>query len=206
MESSKPSGAQQPQLPAAGAQRRRQHLSWPRSMRRCHARQWLAAELQPAHEPRRRQSAAVRASAVKRGRLRGVAAATTGALSTNRDILYFLMLSCYITNLHAAPVDSGACPRRRQRRVGPCGVAEGSGYAFTPGIGSLGRSAALAGATQPPPQSPINMRIHSQPTGTPWGARRTGRYPESVSAPWSAPRCTAPEPLRAGEWCKAIAG
>ena len=94
MESSKPSGAQQPQLPAAGAQRRRQHLSWPRSMRRCHARQWLAAELQPAHEPRRRQSAAVRASAVKRGRLRGVAAATTGALSTNRDILYFLMLSC----------------------------------------------------------------------------------------------------------------
>ena len=94
MESSKPSGAQQPQLPAAGAQRRRQHLSWPRSMRRCHARQWLAAELQPAHEPRRRQSAAVRASAVKRGRLRGVAAATAGALSTNRDILYFLMLSC----------------------------------------------------------------------------------------------------------------
>ena len=94
MESSKPSGAQQPQLPAAGAQRRRQHLSWPRSMRRCHARQWLAAELQPAHEPRRRQSAAVRASAVKRGRLRGVAAATDGALSTNRDNLYFLMLSC----------------------------------------------------------------------------------------------------------------
>ena len=95
MESSKPSGAQQPQLPAAGAQRRRQHLSWPRSMRRCHARQWLAAELQPAHEPRRRQSAAVRASAVKRGRLRGVAAATDGALSTNRDNLYFLMLSCF---------------------------------------------------------------------------------------------------------------
>ena len=94
MESSKPSGAQQPQLPAAGAQRRRQHLSWPRSMRRCHARQWLAAELQPAHEPRRRQSAAVRASAVKRGRLRGVAAATAGALSTNSHILYFLMLSC----------------------------------------------------------------------------------------------------------------
>ena len=91
MESSKPSGAQQPQLPAAGAQRRRQHLSWPRSMRRCHARQWLAAELQPAHEPRRRQSAAVRASAVKRGRLRGVAAATAGALSTNHDILYFFL-------------------------------------------------------------------------------------------------------------------
>ena len=56
----KPSGAQQPQLPAAGAQRRRQHLSWPRPMPRCPARQWLAAELQPAHEPRRRQSAAVR--------------------------------------------------------------------------------------------------------------------------------------------------
>ena len=60
MESSKPSGAQQPQLPAAGAQRRRQHLSWPRAMPCCPARQWLAAELQPAHEPRRRQSAAVR--------------------------------------------------------------------------------------------------------------------------------------------------
>eukprot|EP00964_Phaeocystis_antarctica_P106370 scaffold71258_cov36-Phaeocystis_antarctica.AAC.1 len=67
MESSKPSGAQQPQLPAAGAQRRRQHLSWPRLMRRCHARQWLAAELQPAHEPRRRQSAAVRARARSSG-------------------------------------------------------------------------------------------------------------------------------------------
>ena len=39
-----------------------------------------------------------------------------------------------ITNLHAAPVDSGDCPRRRQRCVGPCGVAEGSGHAFTPGI------------------------------------------------------------------------
>ena len=67
MELSKPSGAQRPQLPAAGAQRRRQHLSWPRSMRRCHARQWLAAELQPAHEPRRRQSGAVPASAVELG-------------------------------------------------------------------------------------------------------------------------------------------
>jgi len=39
-----------------------------------------------------------------------------------------------ITNLPAAPVDSGACPRRRQRRIGPCGVAEGSGHSFTPGI------------------------------------------------------------------------
>ena len=68
MESSKPSGAQQPQLPAAGAQRRRQHLSWPRPMRRCPARQWLAAELQPAHEPRRRQSAALRGAPGSCGR------------------------------------------------------------------------------------------------------------------------------------------
>ena len=38
-----------------------------------------------------------------------------------------------INNLHAAPVDSGACPRRRQRRVGPSArvaLAEGSGHAF----------------------------------------------------------------------------
>lgn len=48
-----------------------------------------------------------------------------------------------INNLHAAPVDSGACPRcnwrtrRRQRRVGPSArvaLAEGSGHAFARAI------------------------------------------------------------------------